>query len=287
MQILRKLVDFTLYSSLWIGLCAGAQVFYTYQLLNLDPSALRYSLFVALSTITLYSIHRLVGIRRVKQFRNIGRFGIIETYMWHIVAYGLIASVAAFILLIILPRNYLPLLVVPMTISLAYVLPILPGKKRLRDVPVVKIFLIALVWGSLSTLVPIAASGITDSSILAMTFAERALFIFAITLPFDIRDNTIDKISGVKTIVHLVGLKNTRSLAIGLLVLSAILNAVLIWMGTYPQILIAPYAVFVLVTAGLVWYANERSPDYYYSGLLDGTMILLPMLYYAAGWVLA
>ena len=288
MRLLGKATDLLLYSSLWIGLCAAAQVWLTIYLLtgNAPDVADPYLWFVLSSTIVLYSIHRLVGISRVGKFNEQGRFAVIVQFRSHILVYGIIAAIAATFCFWHLPHHTMKALILPTIISLGYVLPILTEKKRLRDLPMIKIFLIAATWGALVTVVPIYREVPLDNAAMFAVFMERMLFIFAITLPFDIRDMEIDRISGVRTIVHMIGPQRTRWLAMSVMFISAILNVALIEWDVYPTTLYLPYLVFFGATLVLIRRSKPGIHDYYYSGLVDGTMILLPTLIFLTDKVL-
>src|SRR5690606_9612993 len=80
----------------------------------------------------------------------------------------------------------------------------------LRNIPGLKLFLIAIVWALSCVLLPILE---LETSILAGTtvndtillITKRLLFIAAITVPFDIRDMYQDRNSDLKTIPVLLG----------------------------------------------------------------------------------
>jgi 4-hydroxybenzoate polyprenyltransferase len=118
-----------------------------------------------------------------------------------------------------------------------------------------------------------------------LLFTERALFIFAITIPFDIRDIQIDETSKLKTLPQVIGIRKSQFLALLLLSISALLTIVLISTDVYDVELLTPYLLCTGITGLLISRASVDKDDYYYSGLLDGMMFLLPFLYWV--WTLA
>jgi hypothetical protein len=88
-----------------------------------------------------------------------------------------------------------------------------------RSIPILKIFLIAYVWASMSSFLPVL---IADEQIITsqklLVFLAHSMFIIAITLPFDIRDFRIDHKNNLITFPHLIGIKLTKLLAIGCLI---------------------------------------------------------------------
>ncbi len=89
---------------------------------------------------------------------------------------------------------------------------------RLRDFPFVKIFLIAFVWSTTSVILPFTETGIlfNDRRDILLVWILQLVFIFYITLPFDINDAESDKLTGTKTIPSVVGIKNSK--IIGLII---------------------------------------------------------------------
>jgi len=276
---IRKLTDLILYSSLWIGACATALVVFTYDVtgsaLGIDP----YAGFVFCGTLVIYAIHRVSGMVRVRPYRDQGRFAVIRKYRSHILVYSGIAAIGGCYFILQLPFDTLKWLALPVLLSFLYVTPL--GRfRRLRDVPFIKIFIISTVWAALTGLIPFLRTGQAEFWSASILFAERTLFIFAITIPFDIRDTAVDLSSGLRTLPITVGVRKSKLLATGALAISATLTGILMTTGVYDHKLIAPFLLCTGVTTWLILNARIEMDDYYYSGLLDGTMFLLAFLYW-------
>ena len=278
MNFLRKLIDLILYSSLWIAVCAAAQVQLTYELIGTPQELDTYTLFVFASTIGLYGLHRLVGINIVRAFEHEGRFAVIKKFRSHIIVYSIIGFIAAAVFFFALPPKMWLYLILPVAISAAYVIPTSKTGKRLRDLPLVKIFLLASSWSLLTTTIPLLYIDYSKSLPITLIFLERFLFIVAITIPFDIRDIEVDAGTGLQTLPHLLGITKSKILAILLLFLSTAIAVLLFTQGVYPLDAQWSYAIFIPITALLIWGSRAGRSDYYYSGLLDGTMLLLFLL---------
>ena len=94
----------------------------------------------------------------------------------------------------------------------------------LRSIPIIKIFLIAYVWASISSFLPSILSGsLVLNTHNTLIFLAHFLFIMAITLPFDIRDFNRDNKESLITIPQLIGVKTTKVLAISSLIGFAII----------------------------------------------------------------
>lgn len=246
-----------------------------------QPLALDYLtglLFFA--TLFLYAAHRIVGISRLKDFFDVDRYKVIASFKWHIFLYAAVAAVGGFYCFLFLNRSLQWALIIPGLFSMAYVIPFLGERKRLRDVDHIKIYLIAIVWAFVTVVLPAMETGLATILPVALMFIERALFIFLITLPFDIRDLKVDAFSEVKTLPTQLGLKKTMRLGYICTVVFLLLVLVNFGLGTY-----ATGATLGLFVSGIstAWLLSLSSPDrhdYFYSGVMDGTMILQFSLVY-------
>jgi 4-hydroxybenzoate polyprenyltransferase len=274
----RQISGFVLYSSIWVSACAGALVIYTYDITGYGQFPDLYTGFVMCATLTLYAMHHLMGISRVKQYGYLDRFAAVSSHWKHIVIFGLAGVTGTLIFLVRLPVSAYLWLALPLIVSFFYVVPV--GGRRWRDISVVKIFLIAVVWASLTGMIPYFIAGGSDTAGGIFILCERSAFIFAITVPFDIRDIHVDRISGLRTLPHVLGVRKARMLAVGIYLLSAVLCAILIIRGTYPLNLAIPYAASWIIAVLLILGSKPEMDDHYYSGLVDGTMFLLPFFYW-------
>jgi 4-hydroxybenzoate polyprenyltransferase len=164
------------------------------------------------------------------------------------------------------------LLVPAALVALFYVLP-LSGGKRLREVGLWKIFLIGGVWGVVTVGLPAMQLKVVPSMAeLLLLLSERALFVIAITIPFDVRDLSTDAHKGVRTLPSVLGWKRALALAVGLLALSTWLAA-----GRLGMEVMLGYMPGTLAALGLIICTRPSRPDMYYSFWLDGTLVLLPL----------
>jgi hypothetical protein len=267
-QYIKNFVSFLLYSNIFIAISAVAMSLETLVLIGEEGYfwVLQGEVFAA--TLCIYAMHRLVSLRRLREELLNERFRTIRTLqrlIWVVLAFSIIMGAVLFWWL---KFNTQLALVLPAILSLGYVLPFWKNK-RLRDFHFLKIFLIAGVWAYVTVLLPLMEAEKPIDLLLFLHFSERALFIFAITLPFDIRDWEIEKASGVQTIPSRIGVPATVNLSLACL---------LLWVGLccwlYAPIAAGLLTVVALLTAILVWGSRRPQPDYYFTGFLDGTMLL-------------
>jgi len=272
--LLEKFINLILFGNFWIAACAVAMTWQTELLLfnKIEVNILTYFVFYA--TLFLYAIHRIVGLVKVKPFLEKYRYSIIYHFRNHIKVYAFLGGVGAFYCFFYLSFANQLLLVIPAILSLGYVLPFVKGNKRLRDFDYIKIFLVAIVWGVITVLMPILerTTDLTLSHLLILL--ERMLFIFAITLPFDIRDLKIDAHIDVKTIPSIIGIGKTKKLALFCLIIVVLLAGMNVYLGTYQLSYLLAITFSCISTLLLINYSDKTDADYFFTGLMDGTMIL-------------
>ena len=231
--------------------------------------------FVFAGTLSLYGLHRLIGLQFVTGKEMTNRFHTISRLHREIQLYTLLAGLATAISFFYLARQVQVLLLLPGLLALLYALPLFRGK-RLRDLPYIKIFLIAGVWTWISVGLPaIELQHFGTDTWLMM--AERALFIFGITLPFDLRDQLADREAGVKTLASLSDVRLPGSLTLFASLIAAWANCQL---GYYQLNTLFGIGLSILAAIILLWLSPNISHDYFFSGLIDGLMILQFFLVY-------
>jgi 4-hydroxybenzoate polyprenyltransferase len=289
MKYLRPIIDLVLYGNFWIAACAIAMTLQTQIVLSGHIYWTPFVGLVGFSTLMIYAIHRYIGLRKVRIFTDTGRYSIIEKFKKHILFYATIGGIGAISCFFFLSLKMQVALVLPGLISLGYVIPILGGKKRLRDLNYLKIYLIAIVWAWITVILPILDAGRleTDIEITLLLFFERMLFVFAITLPFDIRDLKVDGHTGVETIPLQIGIGRTKKLASIVLFIVLLIAAINLLLGYYTMPVFVTMAISCATTNRLIQKCDSLKNDYYFSGLIDGTMIFQFLLIFVATFVVA
>ncbi|SKB65019.1 UbiA prenyltransferase family protein [Daejeonella lutea] len=277
-KYLRQALDCLLFSNIFIALCAVAQGLVTYQLLGTKPESHVLGLLFC-STLALYNFSILLSKPEKPEKSPFRRVRWIFSHYRLMITITMIAVFSILPLVFFLNASSRILLVSLALISVAYSLPIFSINDKhfgLRNIPGVKLFLIAAVWSLSCVLLPIlelestieASVSMNDSIIL---IAKRFLFIAAITVPFDIRDLFQDKTNELKTIPVILGERKALLICQGLLVIYLILLFLFTqnidgnFLGLMLTIILSGWLIFKST-----WQRNE----YYYFFYLDGTMIV-------------
>ena len=272
-NLFRKILDFYLYSSIHIALAATSLVVQTYVLLDLKID-LHYILFIFFGTLFLYILHNIKGTE--ESIPDVIRDKIViinkmKTPLLILIGLSAVVLIYNFFYLKLTTIIYLSILGF---ISIWYVVPVFGKQKRLRDYSIIKIFLIALVWATLS-FIPLLGNEISFR-VKALLFSQNYLYIFALTIPFDIRDYEYEKIMGLKTIPSLIGKKN--SIILSLLLLTGSILIAFLLIDNYGSINFAALATGYFLAMVAIANSHNKTGDYYFTGLLDGMTIVIFIL---------
>jgi 4-hydroxybenzoate polyprenyltransferase len=272
--LLKKFVDILLYSNLWIALCAVAMCLQTQLLLFGELRWEPLLGFVFFATTLLYVLHRLISLKKVQPFMKKGRFQIIAKFRCHLLIYAGLAALAGSWFFFQLDRHLKWALILPCLLSLGYVVPFLGDNKRLRDLDLLKIFLLAVAWSWITAGLPAASRHWALTAPALLMALERLTFVFALTLPFDIRDLNVDAYTQVKTIPARFGLHKTKILSAAVLLSSLGFAWLNYYIDVYDLQVLLTLAASLSLTFLLTFFSDRIRHDYYFAGLLDGMMIL-------------
>lgn len=274
-KVLRSILDFLLFSNVFMALCAVAQALVTFWLIKSTPD---YPVLALLFTSTLGIYNFCILISKPKNPQQ-------SPYLrvrWFFAHYRLMVTFTIVSLLSLIPLFFLVssssriLLVFLAVISFCYGLPLfsLDDKKfGLRNIPGLKPFLITIVWTLSVVLLPIMQTQevqvtMHDTIIL---LAKRFLFIFALTVPFDIRDLFHDNELGVRTIPVMLGEKLAYQFC------QVLLGGYIVLLFIYQKTFNADFLSLTFVaflTGWLIFKSKWEKNEYYYFFYLDGVLIL-------------
>ena len=248
---------------------------------ELTTGDLHLLVFVFFSTLLVYNLNLIEGMKGLKSsaFRSARHNWIVkhEKFIWAFSFLSLIVSVAE---LTALKEDTLIFLLVPGLFALGYAVPIkLPGMKtiRLRELPFVKIFLVAWVWATFTVGLPLVQqSGMQEllTTENFLLFFSRAVFIFAITIPFDIRDFAYDSDKHVVTIPSRFGIEKSKYISLFLLFVFVASSFIRLNLGFCNLYEFCALVISALVSAALVVMVNSQRKELFYSLGIEGTMII-------------
>ncbi len=270
-MVLKSIARFIIFSNIYISLCAAALGISTF--IILDPVNYTISLpvviFLFSATLFVYNFNFLFI--KSHTFQSQEKQEWIDSHLAFIrfmvicSAVGVSLSTLYFtvpLLFVILPLGAL---------SLFYSFPFKAQSFSLKNIPLLKVFLISFVWAAATVTVPAAEAyhSLLSKQVIAL-FAERLLFILALAIPFDIRDYELDKNNNIVTIPGAIGISRSKVLSIFLLVVYFIVTLLF---EDSVTIIIAKLLT-VLLAAIAIYRIKLSSGEYYYMALIDGMMIV-------------
>tara|TARA_B100001287_G_scaffold261030_1_gene249660 strand:+ start:912 stop:1721 length:810 start_codon:yes stop_codon:yes gene_type:complete len=142
----------------------------------------------------------------------------------------------------------------------------------IRSIPVFKVFLISLVWSYVTYLMPLIYNGFEIDTNILKYFTLRFLFIFAISIPFDIRDFNVDKIL---TFPRLLGIQKSKYLSW----LSMLTFQLIILVDLFNSQISMPMFLALFLSIELsslvIYYANTKRTNLFYGLLVEGLSIIM------------
>lgn len=274
-EAIKKIINFLLFSNLYVALPIVAISYASYIVFNIPPDH-SVLLFIYSGTLFIYNLHRLVGLRQIpeKELKERHSWALQNEKLIYvlIIASGTLCSYLLFVLGI----TFIQWLAIPAMIALGYSAPIFKRKGklfRLRDIPFAKVFIIALTVSYVTIALPLYQWPLDQIQLPVIAyFFCRSFFIFSITIPFDIRDLDFDRESNINTIPMIVGVDKSKHIALFGLAAFAAISFILFQENIFLSV---AHLLSAIVAGWIITYCKKDSSEYYYSLLIEGTMIFL------------
>lgn len=217
--------------------------------------------FVFFATIFSYNVIRFLRVDAIKSWFNLW-------FKENKVLLYLITFIAALFLAYLVFKISFKALMVMFPFMLFTLLYTFPVKRfSLREKAGLKLFLIAISWAGITVLFPLKQHNLQIRLIDWITFLQRFLFIFAITIPFDIRDLNYDVVS-MNTLPQRYGVIKAKQIAI-----LAMLFFLVLEFFKKPNHLVVSILITILSIA-LIFFSNENRNKYYTSFFIESLPIL-------------
>ena len=268
--------DYLIFGNWFISIAAISLTLETYLMIHKPLKIDGLLFFIFFSTLFEYNLHRQLSLSNNKAKSTPEKFNwaLENPRLFRTTFYGSIFGliVTAFFITPIIFFIIAPLGL----ITIGYSIPLIKTKAdriRLRELPGVKILFVALVWGFTTVLLPAIDAGLSLlSANVFFMLTRRILFVYAITIPFDIRDKEDDLIEGIKTLPILIGNKKSKVFAIVLMVMFCLL-IFLQYPNSHDMNFSLPLYLSALTTAFLLLKSSHNNGKYFHYFWVDGTMI--------------
>ena len=274
---LGRLLDAVLYSSTWLAAAAAAQTAATlHQWPPLGAASWRLLALVFAATLLVYNLDAALPYKHREPAGSSARKAWQQRHRRALLALAAGAAAGAgYLFLADGWARYLPLLLPLAGLALLYSWPLGRGAGRpraLREVPLLKGFLIAGVWTVVTAGLP-ALAGHHSLAAVGGLLGQRFCLVLALTIVFDIRDYGRDRRAGTRTFPGALGVAGAKQLALALLATSVGLGLA---RGAAPLAVLLP----ALLSALVILSAEETRGDYFYALLTDGLLLVQAAAYF-------
>lgn len=276
-----RLINTFIFSNIFLSVGAVLLTVSAQVQLEMKPHWQPYLLLIFFATLFEYNRNRLIELFFYKEEQNTKKRKWILKNRKKLLFFGIISVVVLLVAVFTTKPQVLFVFIFLGILTFLYSMPVSGNKSylfKLRDVPYLKIFLIAFVWSALTVFLPAIQAGEEIFNVqVELLFAERFFFIFAITIPFDIRDMQVDRDAGLKTIPLLVNQKKALTLSYLSLFISLIISVFHYEMQNNWFIIEALCISFITTYLFLKLKIFRNLNKYYYQ-ILDGTILLQALL---------
>ena len=275
LRVIWGLVRLLVNSCLFISLAALSFALQTY-LLQGNPLLLTpLAILIFFATLFIYNWQRMLSNKKRLPYAAPGMHQWIQSNTWWPRLAMTVSVVAMAVCVTQLSKPVIIGLIALGLISFAYALPIPVGggvRLRIRDLGLFKPFVLGLVWGFATALLPMLDMGVYVFSHDALfIIGKRVLFVSAICIPFDIKDMEFDRHTmRYPTIPLLVGEKYTHYITLFVLLLFQVLVFIHNGLSPVGLALTASNAY----TIAMILYPNPRHSEYYYTLGIDSTILV-------------
>lgn len=273
MKWLKAWFNFYINSSVHVAL---AVVSMTYVSLMEFGLAIDWSLlgFVFFSTVTGYNFVKYFGIAKFHHRSLAEWLRVIQVYS--LVCFVLMLYFAA-----LLQMRTLIYIAVFAVVTFMYAVPLLPTrffmdrKRNLRNIGGLKVYVIALVWGGVTVLLPILDSQENFDMEVWVALVQRFALVMMLMLPFEIRDLQFDSLK-LATIPQKIGVRNTKLLGVFLGIIFVLLE--FLKSDVRLKIIVLTF-VMAVVTLSFILFATRSRSRYYSSFWVEGIPVLWLVLH--------
>jgi len=273
-----QVVNYFVFGNIYIAVCAVLMSYYTFAVF---AGPVNYTLlgFIFFASISSYSFHSYLPTTE-KEYSEKVKWGLKRRkYFLFLLVIG---SCAATVFLFFL-RQDLKLILVLILFTVLYSSPKINFAKFtfFKRFGTAKTIYLAAIWTLVTVSLPLSAIDFNTGNAGILFFVNRFFLIYAICILFDLKDKEYDIQRGIKSIITILDEKKIQMLFIVCLILFFISSAAFYIFrnsGLIVTTLILPGIVLLF----LLKKSKETKSDYWFSFLLDGVMMLSPILYLTA-----
>lgn len=267
--------NYIIFGNIFIAVCAALMSYYTFEVFD-APVSLTLLGFIFFASISSYSFHSYLPTTE-KEYSEKVKWGLNRRKYFLFLL--IIGSVGAAVFLFFLKQD-LKLILALLLFTVLYSSPKIKFEKFtfFKRFGTAKTIYLAAIWTLVTVSLPLSAIDINTGNAGLLFFSNRFFLIYAICILFDLKDREYDIQRGIKSIITILDEKKIELLFFICLILFFISSLVFYIFrdsGLIVLTLIAPGSLLLF----LFQRSKETKSDYWFSFVLDGVMMLSPVLY--------
>ena len=265
---MHRLIKFLIYTNIFVA--SGAFSLYKVTEIIFDFNNFHIGAFVFFATLFAYNYMRIITFLNAKSLNRISGYD----YQRIIFFILLISGFNLIYLMFSLGKLFVLLILPVIIISILYPISIQINNKSygIRRIPLLKVFLISLIWSYITVLVPLLYQSLSINYIVLDFFFQRFLFVIAISIPFDIRDVSVDNIS---TLPNKIGIYESKLFAWFCLFILDVLLIIDFINNVISMPLFIALFLSIEITSLVVYFVNHNRSYFFYGIIVEGLSIIM------------
>lgn len=269
MKVLKRSFAFYVFGNIHVGLAAYSLTKITLLLFDINNQGL--ANFIFFSTVLAYNFIRFLQIEKINSMMSIW----IRANKRSLIFLNGIALAGGTFYLLNFELFEILVLIPFLLATIFYVLPFKNKFTGLRNIPGLKLLLIAVTWAGLTAYLPLFSAHISDVRQMNLFVIQRLLFILAITIPFDIRDAQFD-LPGLNTLPQVIGVNKAKIIALVALLLVIILDLLM----NQKDVKYFMINLFIaILSMMMIAFSGTKRQRYYTTFWIEAIPILWYLLY--------
>ncbi len=243
------------------------------------------------ATILTYNWQRLLSVNKRQQYTASNMSKWISHHLIFVYGSSVVAAIVCAINFFNLFPNQQTALCILGLISVLYALPILPSSKgmlKLRDIGLTKPIVLGITWALVTAWLPLIipsedyfALNVDENGWLLI--ASRSFMVIALCVPFDVKDMAYDKATmAYPTLPVKFGVPVANAIAIGFSIIGFGASLWWIFKDGWGNIMLYGMLLSAVLNIVLLYKVKADSPEWYYTLVLDGLLLLHAAIVIAA-----
>ena len=258
---MKSFIQFIVFSNIWVALCVLSLTLSSEFLLS--TSNYKITQFVFFATLFSYNFQRVVRIKKGLKHVRKSWLANQNIAIYLLMFCGSLVSTYQFFEFQLLTQV---VIVIVGLLSVLYPF-------GLREIPFSKIFIISFVWAISTMLLLVIENDIPLSKNLSLHLTARFLFVFAISIPFDIRDLKYDA-QNLITIPLFFGVSKSRFIAFFMLLICGVIAFYQYFENSLLLSNLLALILLYFVSSIFVLKSDESRREMYFSFWVESLSIL-------------